>query len=214
MVRWSDHVAGLLADRYTGTLLEPIRYSLKHHAEKAFSRLSDHPKLPPIYESSPKKIWLYALVDPRDQTVRYIGVTGAPKSRLHWHMQDPLACTRDWIRELGSVGEQPLLVVLGRTCKTHWQAVERSWISFFRWRGGLYNESDGGKVSGSIGVPRSVGAKQAARMERKRHQETLLKSKKPKKRRAVRRMSSGVTYEAIVASRPLKPVRRFEMPDE
>jgi hypothetical protein len=62
-------------------------------------------------------IYIYALVDPRDLEVRYIGKTNDPKNRLRAHIY-PHNSVKDknikmiWTEELKALGLRPIMSVL------------------------------------------------------------------------------------------------------
>ena len=89
---------------------------------------------------------IYALLDPRDGDVRYIGKAKCSKARLASHLKD--ARRRDtpvyrWIRKLNSMGMAPSVFVLERT--DDWKEAERRFIAAARHCGArLLNVAEGG----------------------------------------------------------------------
>lgn len=76
---------------------------------------------------------IYALVDPRDSAVRYIGCTSWPvEMRLRAHCTDLVGYRRgDWIRELLAADLRPSAIVLQRTAsEQEAMDLERAW--YFR----------------------------------------------------------------------------------
>ena len=65
---------------------------------------------------------IYALVDPRDTTVRYVGVTSSDLSvRLTQHLRRPTnSRTRQWFEELSAVGLQPEIHLLSAVQPDRW----------------------------------------------------------------------------------------------
>ncbi|MFP5210845.1 MAG: GIY-YIG nuclease family protein [Acidobacteriota bacterium] len=55
---------------------------------------------------------IYALIDPRDHIVRYVGQTENIMSRFQSHCTGNAPATKTWVRELLSEGHVPILVVL------------------------------------------------------------------------------------------------------
>jgi len=85
---------------------------------------------------------VYALKDPRDGAVRYVGATYNPKQRLQGHLSDrtgPPKCA--WIADLQDRGLAPEMCVLesGNTDPREQAACEQRWIDRFRPSGGLLN---------------------------------------------------------------------------
>lgn len=91
---------------------------------------------------------IYALIDPRDQTVRYVGATRRSLAeRLTAHVYRPnghnwqLAA---WIGSLKRDGLKPVVRLLARKHESKWEKLEKHWSRWFRSRGALYNIADGG----------------------------------------------------------------------
>lgn len=115
---------------------------------------------------------IYALRDPRDGSIRYIGKANDAEKRLKSHLRD--ARRRDtpvyrWIRLLGNVGMQPTLEVIDRPAADMWEASERRHIIEARERGDrLLNVADGGDEPGcSLEVRQANGRKVAASRDAK-----------------------------------------------
>ena len=66
--------------------------------------------------SRPKPTHVYHLVDPRDRVVRYVGKTGAPKSRLKEHIRESQerqnTAKKRWIHSLLAEGLLPVMVIV------------------------------------------------------------------------------------------------------
>lgn len=92
-------------------------------------------------------IYIYGLIDPVTNRIRYIGKSTRPRGRLSDHCNERSPCHRThWIQSLLAQGKRPLLIVLERlAADADWQAVERQWIAFGREQGWpLVNGTDGG----------------------------------------------------------------------
>lgn len=83
-------------------------------------------------------ITVYALLDPRDETLRYVGRTSNMKSRFTKHnsVQTNVGTPKnDWIRELRSLDLRPVLQILeevetkkeGKFWEEHYTSLFRSW---------------------------------------------------------------------------------------
>jgi len=89
------------------------------------------------------------LIDPRDQTVRYVGKTTSTTRRLRQHVEQGHGANvgvQTWIDKLVGAGLAPQMIVLGRCELAEWEEAERAWIAFFRERGRLHNIHAGGRV--------------------------------------------------------------------
>lgn len=106
--------------------------------------------------------YIYALTDPRDDAVRYVGWTLRPKKRLIEHVYQARHKTNNryignWLRQLLALGLRPGMRIL-ETGMGDWQEAEQRWIAHYRAAGArLTNLSDGGE--GTPGVPMSEAAK-------------------------------------------------------
>jgi len=89
---------------------------------------------------------IYALIDPRDDSVRYVGKTVKSLARrLEEHIANPVnldMCM--WVTELVSSGRRPLIRLLTMCEVSNWERHEVDWIRWFRTRGKLLNVDPGG----------------------------------------------------------------------
>lgn len=117
-------------------------------------------------------VFIYALCDPRDGGIRYVGKALSLKKRLHGHVTDTSKTHKtNWIGVLAGLGMSPVIEAVEITDEGGWAACERFWISYFRFLGfDLTNIESGGmgahRVSDSTrkklsalkkGVPRPAG---------------------------------------------------------
>lgn len=88
---------------------------------------------------------VYALRDPRDGAVRYVGYTTNLKQRLHGHIYSRTKTDTPrtlWVRELKGLGLEPIIEPVHRASGEN---DESEWIAWFRAAGfDLLNMSDGG----------------------------------------------------------------------
>ena len=110
-----------------------------------FVRFADVPRNEPGASRGAVKI--YALIDPRDDGVRYVGVTRQKlEARLAQHLKSPTNWrTRAWFTELRSCGLEPEIENLQQTGR-NWEIAEMQWIAWFRARGDLLNVDAGGML--------------------------------------------------------------------
>lgn len=73
---------------------------------------------------TPSTLQVFALKDPRDGTIGYIGRSSDPQAYL-----DQLvgSSRKGWIGELSSAGKKPQLVILEKTNSEDGAAVEKKW---------------------------------------------------------------------------------------
>lgn len=76
------------------------------------------------------KHYIYALIDPTNQNLRYIGKTVNPHNRLKQHLSDKDDSPHkvNWINKLQRQGLQPVLKVLEVCTDADWPERERFWI--------------------------------------------------------------------------------------
>lgn len=134
---------------------------------------------------------VYALIDPRDGAVRYIGCSARLSNRLGEHRyagKTRKDARARWVGELLALGLSPTLTPLERGV-ADWEAAERRWIAHYREAGApLLNESDGGK--GSPGHRMSEDNKEALR-ERLRGRGLPQKPWSDERRAALSQRSKG-----------------------
>lgn len=96
------------------------------------------------------RIWyIYALIDPRTNDVRYVGTTVRPNDRLRCHIKD---CEREtthkahWICQLLALDLRPIMQILDQGAGHQFSVeAEQRWIAHYRTAGArLTNHSDGG----------------------------------------------------------------------
>lgn len=80
--------------------------------------------------------YIYGLVDPITEYVRYIGKSDTPKLRLKGHLTKqqlrPKSHKVYWIKGLLDAGEKPQIIILAKVEKSGWQVAERKWIAYYR----------------------------------------------------------------------------------
>lgn len=93
---------------------------------------------------------IYALIDPRDDSCRYIGMTTDPDRRLREHVRSARFgdChnfeLEVWLGDLFRYCMQPRMVILETVERSQWSCAEKWWIAWGRRRGRLYNLENGG----------------------------------------------------------------------
>lgn len=84
--------------------------------------------------SRPRRQWvyIYALLDPFTDAIRYIGKSTRPLQRLANHCNDRSQCHRThWIQSCIANGRRPVLRILARYFPdSPWQEAEKMWIAY------------------------------------------------------------------------------------
>jgi len=98
-----------------------------------------------------KSVFIYGLIDPRNNQLRYIGKSIDPPKRLKDHIKESKGSRRNnhnynWIRQLLAEGLRPVLEILEEIPEDDWREREMDWISAARIVGlELTNRTDGGE---------------------------------------------------------------------
>lgn len=94
-----------------------------------------------------KTTFIYALIDPRNNEIRYIGKSNKPKYRYKAHLRCDGDCFRDrWIKKLKSENLYPDLLILEECDYNVWEEREIFWIKHYREIGkNLTNSTEGGR---------------------------------------------------------------------
>jgi hypothetical protein len=94
-----------------------------------------------------ERTYIYAIHDPRDWSIRYVGKSNDPTLRLRAHVQKSRSMIRirRLMAELESVGLKLGLSILQTCSRSDWQVWERFWIATVRDSGAeLFNIGPGG----------------------------------------------------------------------
>lgn len=76
-----------------------------------------------------RPVYIYALIDPRNETVRYIGQTCDPLSRLSAHKSNKGNRQKmQWVQELRTQGYSPKMKILEKTTRAEGRERELYWI--------------------------------------------------------------------------------------
>lgn len=98
-----------------------------------------------------KNVYIYALIDPRNDQVRYIGKANNPEERYTNHFnsaRDKNTHKRNWINSVRNDGYRPELLILDQVSVSEWVYWEIFYISLFKTLGfDLVNYTSGGDGS-------------------------------------------------------------------
>lgn len=94
------------------------------------------------------KIYIYGLVDPETNQLRYIGKSKNPESRYRKHLQDSkkkITYKDKWIYHVLFKQKKPELIILDFTLNDDWEEIEKFYIAYFKFIGAkLTNLTEGG----------------------------------------------------------------------
>lgn len=126
-------------------------------------------------------VTIYALVDPRDGTVRYVGQTNHPRRRWtqHWESGWSKGASNpriaEWANDLDGLGLKFRLWTIVRCSTIDADDTERYWIRFYREIGPIFNV-DVGHLVGAANCSRCramVTCKRCVEYERRRRSQEL-----------------------------------------
>lgn len=133
------------------------------------------------------KVFIYALLCPLSNQIRYIGKSKNPRMRLRHHLKEVRKqdwkvspnYRQAWIHGLLSQGLKPTLLILEEIDETEWQSKEIYWISYYKKLGlPLVNSTDGG--DGGLNPSEETRQKQSYHKKGKRlsdtHRENMRKA--------------------------------------
>lgn len=91
-------------------------------------------------------MYIYGLCDPRNEQLRYIGVTKYPNKRFAAHLCDKNPCHRtSWLQSLKREDLKPEMFIIDEVADENWQREEKFWINYWKYIGAdLTNSTDGG----------------------------------------------------------------------
>lgn len=120
--------------------------------------MSDHtPEQPQDYLNT-KSTFIYALVDPTTEFVRYVGKANDPQLRLRRHLSKhelkPKSRKASWLKSLIAKGFEPKIILLEKIDSAQWQEAERRWISHYRAIEGYPTLTNG--TSGGDGIDKGT----------------------------------------------------------
>lgn len=140
--------------------------------------------LTPILICVGSRAYIYALIDPRTDEVRYIGKALRPTERFSGHIRDCRKHPRtQWIQGLRRNGLVPKLSILEGPCED-WSTAEKKWIAHYLSQGArLTNLTDGGEGVGTYGW--WLGKKMSAEARKKMSKSGRNRPKSQQHRQAI-----------------------------
>lgn len=99
------------------------------------------------------KVFIYGLLCPIKNQIRYIGKTNNIVKRLSSHLRDNRSITHktNWIKSLKIKGLKPIIEILDEVSECEWQFWEQYYISLYKsWGFRLVNGDNGGLGMGRI----------------------------------------------------------------
>jgi len=96
------------------------------------------------------KTFIYILIDPRDNQVRYVGKTKSKNRRYYQHMNEASKGTRthknNWLLSLKNKGLKPEMVIIDECEDDSWIFLEKWYLEVFKaWGYNLTNLTQGGE---------------------------------------------------------------------
>lgn len=89
------------------------------------------PQDAPHGNTAPKTTFIYVLIDPETQRVRYVGKSNEPQKRLRAHIRDQSNTYKGhWLTSLRNRGLKPLMHIIEETPFEGWEEREQYWIRY------------------------------------------------------------------------------------
>ncbi len=117
--------------------------------------------------------YIYALIDPRDNSIRYIGKTICPKNRISGHINESKKYDHHrakWIRSLTKIGISPIFKILKICPLSEFEKYETEFIKKYK-SNNLTNSDDSGK--GNINRKREIIERSSTKTSKKVYQYNL-----------------------------------------
>lgn len=105
--------------------------------------------------------YIYALIDPRDEAVRYIGKASDVRVRYQQHccrstLQRARTHKERWLAALDDAGHKPVVAVLAEVSEEDWSDLERAYIATARQIGYPLTNGDEGGLGGQTGPEKPI----------------------------------------------------------
>lgn len=100
------------------------------------------------------KIYIYSLIDPFTNEIRYVGKTKNLEKRFRHHINNSKKRnyhSANWIKSLLIKNRKPKIEILEECTKDNWEEREKYWISYYRKTYDLTNILDGGNGGATYG---------------------------------------------------------------
>lgn len=132
--------------------------------------------------------FIYALVDPRDRTIRYVGKSNTPYHRVQEHALASNTATNKqkqrWMQELSEAQLIPRVLILESVPLAGWETAEKRWIAHAKREGWpIVNIQPGGNGSAvrTAEAAERIRAFQCGRIHSAEHNAKISASQKGKK---------------------------------
>lgn len=128
-------------------------------------------------DSPEETTFIYALVDPRDGVIKYVGKSYDPQERLKGHFKNckrTVTLKNRWIAKLKSLDLKPNITILEEVALSEWEDKEQYWIRELQNQGyPLKNGDRGGKGRSRFVVSEETRRKISLANTGRRHSEEI-----------------------------------------
>ena len=144
------------------------------------------------------KVFIYGLIDPVTNQLRYVGKSVNPKSRFRKHIQESKNKQTYKDRWINSIlnGYKPELIIIDEVDLCNWEFWEKHYISYFKSIGcKLTNTTDGGdnppNHKGRKRTKEEIEKISKSNLGKKRSEETKIKISQSKKGKKIPHLNNG-----------------------
>jgi len=157
-------------------------------------------------------VYIYSLIDPRDNQIKYIGKANNINSRLYTHTANCNLIKNtpkiQWIRFLKDKGLKPIIEEIDRVLITEWQFWEKHYISLYKsWGFNLKNLTIGGDgntcLTRTEEFKKKISLKLKGRKTYIRTEESKLKLSNSQKETYKNGRKSNITLEIAANAREI-----------
>lgn len=159
------------------------------------------------------KTFIYALIDPNTNQVRYVGKSDNPEKRLSRHLgffEPKSTHKQNWLKSLMENHQEPILKILEEVDQPVWKDAERKWIKFYKDQGVVLTNTAEGGIGGYTGG--MSPEKRVVQSQRMKEYQARLKAEKQRayqeemdSRRIIGWKKNGILLDPVFDNDEIQP---------